>query len=550
MVKSIYFALAPIALAEVKLYDPETHVPRASTGCGSTSPYTAGSTTTAHATYDGVRYEYRVYVPKSYKKNTPTALVLQHHGWGMTAQSEQKGSGIADYADAQNYIAVFPQGSGDNTHNGGPWYSWNAVGTTQSPGPAGATCTQKASTQSYCYTSCAPCRDSPQCEWTTCNDEVTPTGTGTTKVNGYIPSLYDTLESQLCIDTTREYVAGESNGGMMTYQVAVDMADRLAAAAPQFGSFHRGYSLSPKTGVPVIDIHGTKDTTVPANVSLSGDGYYYTTTDQIFFGDEYSDGWTKSNGCTGASSHYKTNYDGIDQLYCVSEGSCSGGDVVRCAWNGGHNWYGNSATLNGGLVSDFLVQWTKPSHIGFGYTVGEEVGEPNLLQDIEIVDEEPAPELGAHLPVTLTPSATGHYGNPKDGCLDDEKVVNLGSGSVCALDVQVDKAAEVPEPACLVGGLLPEGDNGCPIDAPVSKESKAFPICIAKNDGDHAYDDGDFMCALACPCEIEKGEDGKIQCNDASHKQCPDGAFCERGELRHMANGICTYPMEASSVFA
>lgn len=66
-------------------------------------------------------------------------------------------------------------------------------------------------------------------------------------MNGYIPSLYDTIESQLCIDTTREYVAGESNGGMMTYQLATDMSSRLAAAAPQFGSFHKGFLQGPTT---------------------------------------------------------------------------------------------------------------------------------------------------------------------------------------------------------------------------------------------------------------------------------------------------------------
>lgn len=542
--------LAPCHASEGSVrIDATTHIPHASTGCGKSSPYSAGKTTTATATYDGVKYTYRVYVPKGYSKNTPMPLVTQHHGWGMTASSEQSGSGIAEYADAKGYIAVFPQGDGDNTHRGGPWYSWNAVGTTQSPGPAGATCTNKASTQSYCYTSCGGCNDSPQCMWTTCVDEVTPTGTGTTKVNGYIPSLYDTLESQLCIDTTREYGAGESNGGMMTYQVGVDMANRLAAIAPQFGSFHRGYALAPAVGLPVIDIHGTQDTTVPANVSLSGDGYYYTTTEEIFGGGKYSSGWMKSNGCTGSESHYPTEYDGIDKLYCVSMGDCPGGDVVRCSWNGGHNWYGNSATLNGGLVSNFLVQWAKKTHIGFGKNVGEELGEGDLLQDIQIIDDEDLPDAAADLPNSLKPSATGHYGNPRDGCLDDEKTVSLGSGVVCGLDVQKDMGEEVFEPHCNIGDAFPEEDNGCPFDAPVSATSKAYPICIAKNGGASPYDDGDFTCVLACPCDIEVGADGIVQCNDDSHAHCPDGARCERGELRHMSKGVCTYPKE-SSIFA
>merc|ERR1719440_528576 len=192
----------------------------------------------------------------------------------------------------------------DNSHGGGPWYSWNAVGTTQSPGPAGATCTQAANAPSYCYQSC-PCRDSPQCDWTTCDEVVTPTGTGRTNVGGFIPSLYDTLEEQLCIDTTREFAAGESNGGMMTYQLGVDLGARLAAIAPQFGSFHRGFNMVPSVGVPVIDLHGRSDTTVPGNVSLSADGYYYTVTSEIFDGNKYSKGWKAANGCSGARTHYR-----------------------------------------------------------------------------------------------------------------------------------------------------------------------------------------------------------------------------------------------------
>ena len=103
--------------------------------------------------------------------------------------------GITDYADEFNYISVTAQGGNDNSNWGGPWYSWNAVGTTQSPGPGGDTCTSKADPSgSYCYNSCSKCKaQSIQCYWTTCDDTVTPTGIGT-DADGFIPGLYDTLE--------------------------------------------------------------------------------------------------------------------------------------------------------------------------------------------------------------------------------------------------------------------------------------------------------------------------------------------------------------------
>ena len=99
----------------------------------------------------------------------------------------------------------------------------------------------------------------------------------------------------------------------------------------------------------MLDLHGSKDTTVPANVSLSADGYYYTTTEEIFNGGKYSDGWKAANGCDGKASHWPTQWDGRDKFWCISE--CSDGDVVRCMWDGGHNWLFNEAKPNGGLVT-------------------------------------------------------------------------------------------------------------------------------------------------------------------------------------------------------
>ena len=271
-------ALLPcLALGVSVRYDPATHVAKGSSGCGKESPYKPGKTTVATGKYAGVEWTFRVYVPSSYDGSKPLPLILQHPGWGMTAASEEKGAGITDYADDLNFISVTPQGMNDNDAFGGPWYSWNCVGSTDSPGPGGPTCTQAANAPSYCYNSCdakgahgargdahggdavadvaartysygsygasyggssysyggsGDCPDSPQCWWTTCDETVTPSGTGTKDVGGFIPGLYDTLESQLCIDVTREYASGESNGGMQTYQLGVDLHERLAAISP------------------------------------------------------------------------------------------------------------------------------------------------------------------------------------------------------------------------------------------------------------------------------------------------------------------------------
>jgi len=486
-------------------------------------------------------------------------LILQHPGWGMNAKTEESGAGITSWAESKGFISVTPQGMDDNMNYGGPWYSWNAVGTTQSPGAAGATCTAAANSPSYCYSSCAPCRDSPQCDWTTCDETVTPTGTGRSKVGGFIPGLYDTLESQLCIDTTREYAAGESNGGMMTYQLGVDLASRLAAIAPQFGSFHRGFAMAPEVGVPVIDLHGTRDTTVPANVSLSGDGYYYTVTSQIFGGSQYSTGWKKANGCQGSVSHYPTNYDGIQSLWCGVEGTCFGGDVVFCSYTGGHTWFNNGGPDNGGLVTDFLLRWKKASHIGGGYSEGDDLGPGEVLEDVNVLgdnlgDRDPTAGPVPQWPETLNPgtghrwfeAGKGHYGNPADGCLEDEDVLLLGTGHACAPRIGTEPPEigdeKLPVPKCKLGGVAPR-TNGCPVDADVA-HSMAWPICLAKGKASDPYRHGDFHCLLVCPCNLGNVSGG--ECGSESHAHCPRGARCERGELRKMDQGVCTYALKGS----
>jgi len=462
----------PQNLGSIK-YDAETHVAMRSSGCGRASPYKAGKTTVSTGRYAGVTWTYRVYVPYSYDPSEPMPLIIQHPGWGMSAASEETGCGISSYADSLGFISVTAQGMNDNPNFGGPWYSWNAVGTTQSPGPAGPTCTSAANHPNYCYSSCGYCSDSPQCDWTTCDETVTPTGTGRSEVGGFIPGLYDTLESQLCIDTTREYAAGESNGGMQTYQLGVDLASRLAAIVPQFGSFHRGFAMAPAVPVPVLDLHGSKDTTVPANVSLSADGYYYTTTAEIFGGSPYSDGWKSANGCYPSPSQYVTKLDGQQGLYCQSE--CADGTVVRCMWNGGHNWLFNSASANGYLVTLFALAWAKPAHLGAGSTRGHPPISPKPLQNVTILYDEPLPPLleplvgaapslshlvpddtaadadssalggssdvsrqFAMLPTSLAPSGAGagHYGDPDAGCRPDEEPVAVGTGRICAPKVQ------------------------------------------------------------------------------------------------------------------
>jgi len=191
------------------------------------------------------------------------------------------------------------------------------------------------------------------------------------------------------------------------------------------------------------------------------------------------------------------------------------------------------------------MKWSKPAHLGFGRVEGEpEVEDVEFLEDITIVDEEEESDPFAELPTTLTSVNQGHYGNPHDGCLDDEDVIATSQGSSCMPTVssQMDENG-LPTPNCKIGGASPVENNGCPTDAVVPQGSKAFPICLAKGNTTDPYTNGEFHCVLVCPCA---NLDAEGQCSQESHAHCPSGATCQLGDLRHRGQGICSYGQSTS----
>ena len=66
--------------------------------------------------------------------------------------------------------------------------------------------------------------------------------------------LLDSLEAAYCVDTDAGF----------TGILACELADRIAAIAPVSGAFYQqGKRCAPSRPVPVLDLHGTGDTTIP-----------------------------------------------------------------------------------------------------------------------------------------------------------------------------------------------------------------------------------------------------------------------------------------------
>jgi polyhydroxybutyrate depolymerase len=103
----------------------------------------------------------------------------------------------------------------------------------------------------------------------------------------FISQLLDVVEAQDCIDPTRIYATGVSNGGGMTARLGCELSSRIAAIAPVAGGYGSLPPCEPTQPVSVLEVHGTDDGVVP----------YANAPGAIV---PYVDAWARRDGCRGA----------------------------------------------------------------------------------------------------------------------------------------------------------------------------------------------------------------------------------------------------------
>jgi polyhydroxybutyrate depolymerase len=137
---------------------------------------------------DGRTRTYFVHLPPAYNGKTLLPVVIVLHGATESPAGVEKLSGMSVEADQENFIAVYPRGTGRmNPARMPTWNSGNCGGYAQ--------------------------RNHV--------DDV-----------GFMRALIDKLEQDYAVDPKRIYVTGISSGGMMSYRLACELSDKIAAAAP------------------------------------------------------------------------------------------------------------------------------------------------------------------------------------------------------------------------------------------------------------------------------------------------------------------------------
>lgn len=245
-----------------------------------------GQTTVIDSIYcGGVYRSYRLYIPAVYNGSTARPLIINMHGYTSNAQQQQLYSNFMPIADTANFLMVYPQGT---TYNGQPF--WNAG-------------------------------ISPLLV-----DDKT-----------FISRLIDSLDLQYNIDLNSVYSTGMSNGGYMSHTLACELSNRIAAIASVTGSIFNtqyGTNCHPGRPVPVMQIHGTSDPTVPYNGSSSSMPI-----------DSVVKYWVTKNGCNPVASFSNvpnTNTaDGCTAEHYRYLGGISGSSVELYKIIGGtHTWPG------------------------------------------------------------------------------------------------------------------------------------------------------------------------------------------------------------------
>lgn len=109
---------------------------------------------------------------------------------------------------------------------------------------------------------------------------------------GFFRAMFDTLIAEGIADPQRIYITGGSNGGVMTYKLLSEMADRIAGAGVVVATLPAIVKTWPKPSrpVPIVIMLGTKDPMMPWDGTRGQQSAQATI--------EY---WKVVNGCTGDS---------------------------------------------------------------------------------------------------------------------------------------------------------------------------------------------------------------------------------------------------------
>lgn len=151
----------------------------------------------------------------------------------------------------------------------------------------------------------------------------------------FLDQVIDMTLSSTPADPHRVYMAGYSNGGLMTYSYACQRAHRLAGAAAISSNLRTGIqrTCSPDAPLPFIEFNGDADQLVP----YEGNLITLSSQDTARF-------WAQSNGCAAEpeTTQLPDDVDDGTSVSLMTFSGCTNNASVRLftIHGGGHTWPG------------------------------------------------------------------------------------------------------------------------------------------------------------------------------------------------------------------
>ena len=275
-----------------------------------------------------------VHVPASYDPAVPAPLVILLHGYTNTGEEQEAYMQFAPLVDDYGFLYLYPTGTTDFVGN--PF--WNA-------------------TDACCDLFGSGVDDS-----------------------GYLLDVIGQMQGQYNVDPRRIYFIGHSNGGFMSYRMACDHAETVAAIASLAGAtFLDPSDCAPAAPVHTLQIHGTSDAVIGYDGGCIPLGGCYPgaveTTEQ----------WASFNACDPDGDPSPPDLD----LVATIEGAET--EVLRfdldCAAGGSAELWsmagaGHSPVLTSAfrvLVIEYLLAHPRPSPCPADFDGSGDVGFADLL---------------------------------------------------------------------------------------------------------------------------------------------------------------------------
>jgi polyhydroxybutyrate depolymerase len=279
------------------------------------SPPAASASPAADLVVGGAR-PVTVHIPASYDPARPAPMLILLHGFTASGEEVDSYFNLGPAAEARGFVYAYPDGTFDADGN----RFWNA-------------------TDACCNFSGADV------------DDV-----------AYLTDVIDETSAELAIDPKRIAFVGHSNGGFMSYRMACERADRVAAIVSLAGATYADPAgCAPSESVSVLQIHGRYDDTIlyeGGSIDVPYPGAQTT-----------AETWATYDGCDGTASMLTENVD-------VDADRADGDDPAESSvreWSGCESeaavqlWtipFGSHApTLSQAFpdaVMDFLVNHPKP----------------------------------------------------------------------------------------------------------------------------------------------------------------------------------------------